>query len=95
MLLKAIFIELTAFTVFNLLIFNLLKEFGVRKSKAIIFLVPLFIFMSGFLLRLTGNKEHMDIGFLLTDSSAVFITILFTLCLYLGQVRYWKMKRTE
>lgn len=92
MLIKAIFAETVVFIIFSLLIFSLLKDFKVSRKKSVYFLLPLLIYLVGFSFRLTGNKNLIDLGFLFTDFSAIFVTVIFSLCLYLGQLKYWKIK---
>jgi len=53
-------------------------------------LFPLWLFGLGFSLRLMMDKSLIDLGYFLTDFSTLFVTILFTLFLFLGQLRYWK-----
>lgn len=56
-----------------------------------VFLLPLVIFVFGFILRLSGNQNLIDLGFFFTDSTVFFITLLFTPALFLGQIKYWKV----
>jgi len=57
----------------------------------LIFFLPLMIFVLGFALRLSRNQSLVDLGFFFTDSAAFFVTLLFTLALILGQVKFWKV----
>ena len=92
MVFGSIFAEVFLLILFTYLVFNFLGDFGVKKKKGLIFIAPLLTFVIGFSLRLTGNKTLVDLGFFLTEFSTIFVTVLFTLCLYLGQVRYWGIK---
>ncbi|MBI4043289.1 MAG: hypothetical protein HY393_00595 [Candidatus Diapherotrites archaeon] len=67
----------------------LLKRFSAPKSTAIFSLFPLALFGLGFVLRLTAEPALIDIGFFFTEFSYLFIYVLFTLSLVLGQVKYW------
>ena len=93
MLLKTIVIESALLTIFIFLALNFLRDFGIKKEKVLIFIVPLLTFTIGFSLRLTHNQSLIDLGFFFTELSTIFVTILFTLCLYLGQVKYWRVGR--
>ena len=92
MLLKAIAVEIILFSFFVLLIIDFTRDFPMKKRKILVFVSPLFTFLVGFSLRLTGIDKLVDLGFFFTELSTIFVTILFTLCLYLGQVKYWKLK---
>lgn len=92
MFIKAIFVEAFIFIVFSLLILSLLRDFKVSRKKSVYFLIPLLVYLVGFSFRLTGNKNLIDLGFLFTDFSEIFITVVFSLCIYLGQLKYWKIK---
>jgi len=78
------------FGLFSILTIILLKKFGVGGAKGIFFLVPLFFFCLGFILRLTEAKPLVDTGYFLTEFSYLFIYTLFAIFLFLGQIRYWK-----
>ncbi|HUW21333.1 MAG TPA: hypothetical protein VMW41_01560 [Candidatus Bathyarchaeia archaeon] len=92
MLIKTIFAETVVFIISSRLIFSLLRDFKVSRKKAVYFLLPLLVYSAGFSLRLTGDKSLIDLGFFFTDFSTIFVTVLFSLCLYLGQLKYWKIK---
>jgi len=49
------------------------------------------IFTIGFSLRLSKNQNIIDMGYFMTDISFLFIEILFTIALILGQMKYWKI----
>lgn len=77
--------------VYSLLFWRIFHLFLKTNGLLPIFLLPLTIFVFGFALRLSKNQGLVDLGFFLTDSAAFFITLLFTLALILGQVKYWKV----
>jgi hypothetical protein len=52
--------------------------------------MAIMIFSLGFILRLSGQKSIIDIGYFLTDSSSIFLYALFTGALMLGQIKFWK-----
>lgn len=76
--------------VFSKLLLNILRDFGVKIKYSWYLLFPLWLFGLGFSLRLTINKSLIDLGYFLTDFSTFFVTVLFTLFLFLGQIKYWK-----
>ena len=67
----------------------ILKKFK-RSDLFPYLLFPLLIFVIGFCLRLSNNQEKVDLGFYLTEVSYIFLTMLFVLALFLGQLKYWK-----
>ncbi len=92
MLLRAVFVELVLLGIFVALLNLLLADFKVKKRRLVVFAFPLLTYAAGFSLRLTSVKELIDLGFFFTEFSTIFVTVLFSLCLYLGQVKYWKVK---
>lgn len=78
------------FLLFSALIVVLFKRFIKKGRLFILLIIPLFVFCLGFSLRLTGKQGLVDLGYFLTEISALFLTILFTLFLFLGQLKYWK-----
>lgn len=77
--------------VYALLFLRVFRFFLKTNGLLLIFLLPLVIFVFGFALRISGNQGLVDLGFFFTDSAAFFITLLFTLALILGQIKYWKV----
>lgn len=59
------------------------------KLFATMFIV-LLMFTLGYILRLSAQKQFVDIGYYLTDLSYLFTYIIFTAALILGQIKYWK-----
>jgi hypothetical protein len=92
MLLRAAFTELLLLLFFTALIFNFLKQFKIKRNRALIFICPLITYALGFYWRMLADKNLVDLGFFFTEFSTLFVTILFTLFLYLGQVKYWGIK---
>lgn len=92
MLLRAIFVEVILLGIFVALLNFLLADFKVKKSRLAVFVFPLLTYAAGFTLRLSGNKELIDLGYFFTEFSTIFVTVLFSLCLYLGQIKYWKIR---
>jgi len=92
MLFRAVSVELVLLGIFVALLNFLLADFKLKKGKLLAFIFPLLIYVVGFTLRLSGNKELVDLGFFFTEFSSIFVTVLFSLCLYLGQLRYWRVK---
>lgn len=92
MLLRALFIELILLGIFVVLLNFLVADFEVKKRKLLVFAFPLLTYVVGFTLRLSGNKEFVDLGYFFTEFSTIFVTILFSLCMYLGQLKYWRVK---
>jgi hypothetical protein len=75
---------------FSSLIIVLFKKFNNDLKIALLFLTPLLVFSFGFILRLSARPPMVDLGYFLTEFSGLFISILFAVCLLLGQLRYWK-----
>ena len=92
MLLRAVFVEVILLGIFVALLNFLLTDFKIKKRRLVVFIFPLLTYVTGFTLRLSGHKELVDLGFFFTEFSTLFVTILFSLCLYLGQIKYWKVK---
>ncbi len=68
---------------------TLFKKFK-RTELAGFLVIPLVIFSLGFSLRLSGKTALVDLGFCLTEFSSLFVSVLFTAFLFLGQLKYWK-----
>ena len=78
------------FVLYGFLILFLFRKFLKEFSLSVLLLAPLLIFSIGFVLRLSGNKPAVDLGFFFTDFTLLFIYALFTATLLLGQIKYWK-----
>lgn len=84
-------IELLMLSVSSGLIVNFLKKFNVGRDVYATVLLPLFVFVAGYSLRLSGDKEMIDIGYFFTDFSFLFVYIVFAISFLLGQIKYWKI----
>jgi len=82
-------IEGLVFFTLALFLVLILRKFE-RKGLMAYFLLPLVLFVIGFTMRLNSNSEIIDMGFFFTEISNVWLYVLFTLFLLLGQIRYWK-----
>jgi len=78
------------FILYSLLVVLLFKKFVDDLKLSLILVLPLLVYSIGFVMRLSGRNTIVDLGFFFTDFSVVFIYILFTASLLLGQLRYWK-----
>jgi len=81
---------LVAFSAYAIIIYALTRKFKVHARYVSVFLVPLSFFTLGYQLRLSGISKSVDLGFFLTDSSYLFVYVLFAFFLLLGQLKYWK-----
>jgi len=70
-------------------ILNLCKKFG-RKDISYYILLPLTLFIIGFLFRLSKESNMIDVGYFLTELSYILLTTFFVIALLLGQLKYWK-----
>jgi len=86
---QAIFIALST-VFFSSLVVLLLRKFKQSLKMALFFVIPLFVFSLGFIFRLSESSWVVDLGFFLTEFSGLFVSILFSVCLSLGQLKYWK-----
>lgn len=66
------------------------RRFTKELSLSIMLIFPIIVFSVGYIMRLSGNKPIIDIGYFFTDSSSIFLSALFTGALILGQLKYWK-----
>jgi hypothetical protein len=74
---------------YSLVLYNLSEVF--RPNLKIIkwFILPLFVYCLGYTLRLSENSKIIDIGFLLCDTTSIFVSLIFAFILVLGQIKYW------
>ena len=77
------------FLLICLAIVLILKKFR-RLDLLFYMIVPLFLFVLGFYLRLQKDAGAVDMGFFFTEISGIFLTMLFVIALLLGQIKYWK-----
>ena len=73
---------------FSLLLF--FGRFKKEKTFSLLLIIPITVFSLGYVLRLTGSKPIVDVGFFFTDSAYIFIYSLFTSALVIGQIKFWK-----
>lgn len=76
-------------SIYTVVLLLLVNKFKFNKKLLVVFEVPLTTFCLGYLLRLTGNQALINLGYFLTDSSGMFLSILFAFFLMLGQIKYW------
>lgn len=76
--------------VFSWFVLEIFRDFGIKINRTKYLLLPLLLFSLGFVLRLSQNKSLIDLGYFLTEFSTLFVTVLFTAFLFLGQLKYWK-----
>jgi len=93
MFFRAITVELILLVIFTSLLNLFLDGFKIKRRRLVVFVFPLLIYAVGFALRLTKTEDLIDLGYFFTEFSALFVTILFSLCMYLGQLRYWRIKK--
>ena len=79
-----------AFLIFSLSF--VLRKFDTNKTIFLPLYLVLVLFSLGFAFRLNGNSNLVDIGFYFTEISFLFVNILFTIVLLLGQKKYWRLK---
>lgn len=84
-----IFVIFLLLALFSLLIILLLKKFRKDLRITLLFIAPLLIFCLGFGMRLSAAPKMVDLGFFFTEFSGLFVSVLFAVCLMLGQLKYW------
>ena len=83
----SILVTLATYSFFILWTF---RKFNVSMKLSVYFILPLSFFCIGFLMRLSLNQGLIDLGFFFTESSVMFLTVLFSIALFLGQLKYYK-----
>ena len=78
-------------TLLAVLLNRTISIFSTRKTMFYPLFIILAVFTTGFMLRLSGNQAAIDFGFFLTEVSHIFIYMLFTAALLLGQKKYWRI----
>jgi len=71
---------------------SFLRKFELSRSTTSLIIFPLIVFVFGFSLRLTQDKELIDTGFFFTEFSYLFTYLIFATSFVLGQLKYWKRK---
>jgi hypothetical protein len=77
------------------LLYLLIKNFEVDIKNFYVLFLALIIFSIGFSLRLTDQEKLVGFGFFMTEISFLFVNVLFTAALLLGQLKYWKAANTK
>jgi len=85
---QAIVVALSSL-LFGYLLFRLLKKFN-RQDVYIYFIVPIFMYGLGFIMRLSDNEKLINLGYFFTEGTFVVIYIVFSISFLLGQLKYWK-----
>lgn len=75
---------------YGAIVFMFCRRFTKDLKLPLMLFVPIVTFSFGFIMRLSENKQIVDLGFFFTESATIFIYILFTSVLILGQLKYWK-----
>ena len=70
---------------------NFLAQFKVNRKSFYPLYFVLLLFAIGFAFRMAESKSAVDFGFFLTEVSYLFVYVLFTAALILGQEKYWKI----
>jgi len=76
--------------VYGTLLFLFSRRFVKNNQLLLLLITPILIFSIGFLMRLSEHKEIVDAGFFLTESSVMFISVIFAGAFILGQLKYWE-----
>lgn len=75
---------------YGAVVFVFFRRFTKDLKLPLMLFVPIIIFSLGFIMRLSEDKQIIDLGFFFTESATIFIYVLFTSALILGQLKYWK-----
>lgn len=86
-------IEIIVLAVSSKLLGDFLRNFRIPKRVLVLVLFPLLVFVTGFSLRLSGEKEMIDLGFFFTEFSFLFVYLILAVALILGQIKYWLLKK--
>ena len=68
------------------------KNFGLKKERFLIFLWPVFVYGAGFCLRISKNIQLVDLGYFLTGFAGLFLSLVWTIAVFLGQTKYHGLK---
>ena len=72
-------------TVYTYVLLHLSNQFGKQYIKYVSYLlVPIYSFSIGFILRLSGNKDFVDLGYFFTESALVLSYLILTFSMLLG-----------
>ena len=86
-------IEFLVLAVSSVLLVNFLRKFRTVKQIYTLVILPLLLFVIGFSMRLSNEKDFIDLGFFFTDFSFLFVYLMFAISFLLGQIKYWKIDR--
>ena len=77
--------------IFILIVHKFMAGLGVKNGRLILASLSfiLQLFFAGFGLRVSEEKNLIDLGFMLTDAAFLLTYLLFTTALLLGQVKYY------
>ncbi|HLC77455.1 MAG TPA: hypothetical protein VJH04_04600 [archaeon] len=84
--------ELVTLLIASILLVSFLRRFSTIKQLYCLVLLPLMLFFMGFSMRLSGERDFIDLGYFFTDFSFLYVYLIFALSFLLGQVKYWKLK---
>lgn len=85
-----IFVIVLTLALFSLLTIILFGKFNRELKFVLLPVAPLLVFCVGFALRLTGELPIVNLGFFLTEFSGLYVSVVFAVCLLLGQMKYWE-----
>ena len=68
------------------------KNFGLKRERFLIFLWPAYVYGAGFCLRISENIQLVDLGYFLTGFAGLFLSLVWTIGVILGQIKYYKIK---
>lgn len=85
-----VLVEGAVLFIFLKLFFMWVEDFKIGAKRLIIFVFILGLFAVGFGLRVSGEKSLIDLGYFLTEFCTLAVTVLLVICMFLGQVKYWK-----
>jgi hypothetical protein len=86
-----VLVELTVLIVSSAVLLGFVSKFKVPRRVFVLVMLPLSLFVIGFALRLSGEKELVDVGSFFTDFSFLVVYLIFAVSFVLGQVKYWKL----
>ncbi len=77
---------------YSYLLIEIFRKFNIKIRNTYFFIIPLGVFSIGFVLRLNSDINFVNLGYYLTDFTGLFVSVLFTTFLLLGQLKYWKSR---
>lgn len=64
------------------------RSFKIKSKVLTPLIVTIALYVTGFVMRVSNNELLIDLGIFLTGMSTLFATLLFTLGIILGQIKY-------